>query len=241
MIDLQAIPETLVLGVGNVLFGDEGLGVHLASLLQQNYHFTIDDQTEHNATVSDHRAPHLAAIRPAHVLMHASPPRSPQPAAPCDRLPFRPRDHLHATLDIVDGGTLGPHLIPLLADYRRVLLLDTITASGAAPGEVFCFDYQQVPAPVTGRGSAHEVEMHQTLAMMRMAGDLPQITVLAVVPTIISETTFKLSPPIENAAVLMEEKALEILAGWGFRGTQVASTPVAEIARLCCREGCRAT
>ena len=191
---MQTITETLVLGVGNVLFGDEGLGVHLASLLLQNYHFTPDDQAEHTAT-----------------------------------------------LDIVDGGTLGPHLIPLLADYRRVLLLDTITASGAAPGEVFCFDYQQVPAPVTGRGSAHEVEMHQTLAMMRMAGDLPQITVLAVVPTIISETTFKLSPPIENAAVLMEEKALEILAGWGFQGTKVASTPVAEIARLCCREGCRAT
>ena len=44
--------------------------------------------------VSDHRAPPKAAIGPAHVLRYASPARSPQPAAPCDRLPFCPRDHL---------------------------------------------------------------------------------------------------------------------------------------------------
>lgn len=36
--------------------------------------------------VSDHRAPHLAAIDPAHGQKYASPSRLPQPAAPCDRL-----------------------------------------------------------------------------------------------------------------------------------------------------------
>jgi len=36
--------------------------------------------------VSDHMAPHLAAIGPAHVQKYASPSRLPQPAAPCDRL-----------------------------------------------------------------------------------------------------------------------------------------------------------
>ncbi|MDF1615561.1 HyaD/HybD family hydrogenase maturation endopeptidase [Desulfurivibrio dismutans] len=189
MTALHELPKTLVLGVGNVLFGDEGLGVHLASLLQANYRFSTDSN----------------------------------PAA----LP----------LAIVDGGTLGPHLIPLLADYRRVLLLDSITANGVAPGEVFCFDYRQVPAPLSGRGSAHEVEMHQTLAMMRLAGDIPQITVLAAVPEIISETTFQLSPEAQRAAVLMEQKALDILAQWGYQATRVAAAPIAEIAHHCCRGG----
>ena len=36
--------------------------------------------------VSDHRAPHLAAIDPAHGQKYASPSRLSQPAAPCDRL-----------------------------------------------------------------------------------------------------------------------------------------------------------
>src|SRR3989339_2097883 len=38
------------------------------------------------AGVSDHMAPHLAAIGPAHVQKYASPSRLPQPAAPCDHL-----------------------------------------------------------------------------------------------------------------------------------------------------------
>src|SRR3989339_218167 len=37
-------------------------------------------------SVSDHRAPHLAAIDPAHGQKYASSFRLPQPAAPCDRL-----------------------------------------------------------------------------------------------------------------------------------------------------------
>lgn len=185
----DTIPASLVLGVGNVLFGDEGLGVHLAALLRTNYHFTVSghDQSENTG------------------------------------------------LRIIDGGTLGPHLIPLLAEHRRVLLLDTISADNAAPGEVFCFDYQQLPAPLKGRGSAHEVEMHQTLAMMRLAGDLPRITVLAVVPTIINQTTFQLSPEVVRAAGQMEEKALEIIAAWGFTATRTGADSISEIAGRCCQ------
>lgn len=171
-----------MLGAGNVLFGDEGLGVHLASLLGHNYRFSSRHQ-----------------------------------------------------LAVVDGGTLGPHLIPLLAEQNRVLLLDTIRATGGQPGEVFCFDYQQVPTRINWQGSAHEVEMRQTLAMMRMAGDLPQITVLAAVPELISETSFKLTRPLVEAAALMEERALEILAEWEVAAEQVAALTVEEIADNCCR------
>ncbi|MFO7606034.1 MAG: malto-oligosyltrehalose trehalohydrolase [Desulfurivibrionaceae bacterium] len=39
-----------------------------------------------NFSVSDHRAPHLAAIGSAHVPRYASPSRLPQPAPPCNRL-----------------------------------------------------------------------------------------------------------------------------------------------------------
>lgn len=184
---MRVRPASLVLGVGNVLFGDEGLGVHLAALLRTNYRFIPLDQGEATG------------------------------------------------LRMVDGGTLGPHLIPLLADYRRVLLLDTISVDDAAPGEVFCFDYRQLPAPAKGRGSAHEVEMHQTLAMMRMTGDLPDITVLAAVPTIISQTTFQLSPEVIQAALRMEEKALEIIAAWGFKATRTGTEAIDEIAARCCQ------
>ena len=188
-----------MLGIGNVLFGDEGLGVHLASLLRHNYRF-------------------------------ANGPGAADPAAPGP-----------AHLAIVDGGTLGPHLIPLLAEQSQVLLLDTITSTGSKPGEVFCFDYLEMPASAKAQGSAHEVEMRQTLAMMRMAGDLPRIMVLAAVPAIISTASFELTLPIRAAAGLMEDKALEILAGWGFQGERVASLTISDIAANCCRVGDRAS
>ena len=165
------------MGAGNVLFGDEGLGVHLAALLRANYRFA---------------GPHRVAI--------------------------------------IDGGTLGPQLIPLLAERDRVLLLDTLMAAQSLPGEVFCFDYNKVPAAVNWQGSAHEVEMRQTLAMMRMAGDLPEIMVLAAVPKVISETSFTLSPPLVAAAALMEKQALQILEQWGVTAERRDNIPIAQIA-----------
>lgn len=171
-----------MLGTGNVLFGDEGLGVHLASLLRANYRLS---------------SPHQVAV--------------------------------------VDGGTLGPQLIPLLAEQNLVLLLDTIKATDSTPGEVFCFDYTQVPARINWQGSAHEVEMRQTLAMMKMAGDLPRITVLAAVPETISETTFNLTQPLLRAAALMEKKALSVLEQWEVTAERIAAVPVEQIALNCCR------
>ena len=44
--------------------------------------------------VSDHRAPHLAAISPAYVREYAAPICLPQPAAPCDRLHRGPCDRI---------------------------------------------------------------------------------------------------------------------------------------------------
>ena len=56
--------------------------------------------------VSDHGAPHLAAIGPAHVLKYASPSRLPQPAAPRDRLlQGAPRDRLQP---VCEGQSFPP-------------------------------------------------------------------------------------------------------------------------------------
>lgn len=70
--------KILILGIGNILFGDEGIGVHLSNLLKLNYSF----EGEHE-------------------------------------------------VDIVDGGTMAQHLIPIITNYDRVLILDCIDADNA--------------------------------------------------------------------------------------------------------------
>ena len=76
--------KILILGIGNILFGDEGIGVHLSNLLKLNYSF----EGEHE-------------------------------------------------VDIVDGGTMAQHLIPIITNYDRVLILDCIDADNAQIGDIY--------------------------------------------------------------------------------------------------------
>jgi len=150
--------KILVLGIGNLLFGDEGVGVHFINYIGQKYQF-----------VSEHQ------------------------------------------LDFVDGGTLAQRLIPIIVEYDRLVVVDTINASGVKAGEVYFFDFDAVPDAVNWQGSAHEVEMLQTLNMMDLVGDRPKTMIMGVVPTIIEATEFSLSQGVMDAVPLMEKTLLDYL------------------------------
>ncbi len=155
--------KILILGVGNILFGDEGIGVHLCNYLKVNYTFS---------------GPH--------------------------------------ELDFIDGGTLAQSLIPLIIDYDRVLILDTVDVQGALVGEVYQFPFEKVPNIVTWAGSAHEVEMLQTLRLIEVMGDLPPVEILGIVPYVIGEdTTFELSAELLKGAEVMERCALGFIKSLG--------------------------
>jgi len=144
--------KILVLGIGNILFGDEGIGVHLVHYLQEKYEF---------------EGPHQ--------------------------------------VDFVDGGTLAQRLIPIIVEYDKVFIFDTVDVDEAEIGDVYFFDFLDVPECVSWQGSAHEVEMLQTLEMIHMMGDLPETKIIGVVPYVIGEdTTFTITEPVLKAAKLME-------------------------------------
>ena len=173
--------KVLILGIGNILFGDEGIGVHLSNYLKVNYAFKS----------------------PTH------------------------------TLQIIDGGTLAQGLIPLITEQDFVILLDCINADNASVGDVFAFDFNAVPLNVNWQGTAHEVEMLQTLKMIEMLGDLPQIKIIATIPHILeSDTTFELSPTIQKSAITMQNEVFKILENLGFEIEKVDSRPLQEVANL---------
>lgn len=150
--------KILILGIGNLLFGDEGIGVHFIKYIGEKYSFEGEHQ-----------------------------------------------------LDIVDGGTLAQRLIPIIVEYDKVIIVDTINARGIKSGEVYFFDFDAVPDAVDWQGSAHEVEMLQTLNMMDLAGDRPETMIMGVVPTVIEATEFSLSQGVADAVPLMEKTLLEYL------------------------------
>ncbi len=168
--------KILLLGIGNLLFGDEGIGVHFINYIGQKYRFKGKN-----------------------------------------------------TLDIVDGGTLAQRLIPIMVEYDQVIIVDTINAPGVKAGELYFFDFEAVPSNVDWQGSAHEVEMLQTLYMMDLAGDRPPTMIMGIVPTVIELTQFSLSQGVSDAVPLMEKTLLEYLQTLGIEAIQRDDLTIASI------------
>lgn len=168
--------KILLLGIGNLLFGDEGVGVHFTNYIEKKYSF----KGEHELTV-------------------------------------------------VDGGTLAQRLIPIIVEYDHVVIVDTINAPGVEAGEVYFFNFNAVPDAVNWQGSAHEVEMLQTLTMMDLVGDRPETMIMGIVPTIIEFTEFSLSESVLDAIPLMEKTLLSHLNDLGIESIQKEEVPIASI------------
>ncbi|MEA3456300.1 MAG: HyaD/HybD family hydrogenase maturation endopeptidase [Campylobacterota bacterium] len=168
--------KILVLGIGNLLFGDEGIGVHFINYMREKYRF----ESEHQ-------------------------------------------------LDFVDGGTLAQRLIPIIVEYDRLIIIDTINAPKVKAGEVYFFDFEAVPDAVDWQGSAHEVEMLQTLTMMDLAGDRPETMIMGVVPTVIEVTEFSLSEAVNSAVPVMETTLLNYLETLGVTALQQCEVDIQAI------------
>jgi len=160
----EYIIKILILGIGNVLFGDEGVGAHLANLMDQKYEFISEEHS----------------------------------------------------VDVIDGGTLAQILIPIITEYDKVFLMDCVDVDDAKVGEVYCFDFDKVPDFITWEGSAHEVEMLQTLQMIEMMGDLPPVKIIGVIPYVIGEnSTFEMTQEVLDAAITMEKLIINQVKEFG--------------------------
>ncbi len=169
-----------MLGIGNIMFADEGLGVHLCKQIEKNYKFT----------------------------------------------------HSNFSLDFIDGGTLALQLSYIIAKYDRVIILDCIEADGGKIGDVFFFPYDSMPKKISWSGSAHEIEMLQTLQYMELAGDLPKTHILACIPKRIEAMSFRLSDEVIQGARVMKKTLFDFLSKEGFVYEKVADFSLQELADI---------
>ena len=283
----------LVLGIGNVIYADEGIGVHFVRALAQNYKFypkaatlnftagedfaaqnfmqnsaqvsaiqnstsqnsierdslqnfagensifeqnfatvnlnrnsTSENSAEQNSasnSTSQNSIINSAAQGSINANLVAKNPAAPSSSA--DQIRF------------IDGGTLASFLMPTMAEFDEILLVDCIDAEGAKGGEVYFFDYDAMPKQISWSGSAHEVEMLQTLQMMDLCGDLPHVKILAVVPRRIKEASFKLSSVILQSSKIMEKTALKYLSDLGFANEKIADLSAQDIADRFAKRG----
>ena len=285
--------RVLVLGIGNVIYADEGIGVHFVRALAQNYKFypktavrnfmagedfAAQNSTQNSAQVSaiqnftsqnsiernslqnfadknfiseqnfaavnlnrnstpEHSAKQNFASNSA--LQNSVINSAAQSSINADFVAVNSAAPSNSSDQIrfIDGGTLASFLMPTIAEFDEILLVDCIDADGAKSGEVYLFDYDAMPKQISWSGSAHEVEMLQTLQMMDLCGDLPHVKILAVVPRRIEEASFKLSSAILKSSKTMEKTALQYLSDLGFAHEKIADLSAQDIADRFAKRG----
>ncbi|RKV94193.1 MAG: hydrogenase maturation protease [Campylobacter sp.] len=271
--------RVLVLGIGNVIYADEGIGVHFVRALAQNYKFypkaaarnsmagedfaaqnfmqnsTEPDSLQNSAnensisgqnfaavnldrnSTSEHSAKQNSAsnftLQNSVINSTAQSSINTDFVAVNSAVPSSSADQIR----FIDGGTLASFLMPTMAEFDEILLVDCIDADGAKGGEVYFFDYDAMPKQISWSGSAHEVEMLQTLQMMDLCGDLPHVKILAVVPQRIEEASFKLSSVILESSKTMEKTALKYLSDLGFAHEKIADLSAQDIADRFAKRG----
>jgi hydrogenase maturation protein HypF len=119
-------PPVLVLGIGNILLRDEGVGVRVIEAMAGK--------------------------------------------------------DLPPEIELVDGGTAGADLIDLIADRRKVVVIDAVQAH-AEPGTLFRFTPADLVPTEVHAVSLHQVGLLESLSMARQLGVAPQeVVVFAVEP-----------------------------------------------------------
>lgn len=170
--------NVLVLGIGNVMFSDEGVGVHFTKMIEKNYNFTHDTHK----------------------------------------------------LNFIDGGTLAIALTPIIAEHDYMIVVDCISSDDGEIGDVYFFDFNDMPSCISWSGSAHEIEMLQTLQLMELGGGMPKTKILGVVPKRIEPMSFELSDEIRKSSLVMEKALLTHLKELGFGYEKVANFTVTDMA-----------
>ena len=156
----NSAPKVLVLGVGNLVMGDDGVGIRVVQQLQREYSF----------------------------------PRS---------------------VELVDGGTLGLDLLPVLEGRSHLIMVDAVE-TGKEPGTCVRLAGEELPIALETKLSPHQMGLKDLLSVARLMGQSPgEMVLIGVQPGSIqmgTEMTREVSLQVESmkGAVLKELTAFGV-------------------------------
>lgn len=85
-------------------------------------------------------------------------------------------------LDIVDGGTLGFGLMPLLQEYEHVVIANTSSDDEKKIGSIDVLSGEELIANQGIKKTANEVEITEMLQICSMANHVAKTTMISIVP-----------------------------------------------------------
>lgn len=116
--------------------------------------------------------------------------------------------------ELVDGGTWGLNLLPLVESFDRVVLLDAVQA-GTRPGTLMVLREHELPRYFAQKLSPHQIDLREVLALAELRGRLPAtLAVIGVEPERI-DLGAGLSPAVASAIDGMVDLSLDLLREFG--------------------------
>lgn len=114
---------------------------------------------------------------------------------------------------LIEGGVLGPKLMPYFQDSDAVIVIDAVDA-GAKPGSLFRFTADEMVLQSAAPVSAHELALPHVLEMTRLLGADPEVVVVACQVEDAARPRIGLSKPVHEAlaeaAALVRQEALRL-------------------------------
>jgi hydrogenase maturation protease len=114
---------------------------------------------------------------------------------------------------LLDGGTLGLDLLPRLEGVEKLLIIDALQM-GAAPGEVFRLEDEEVPRAFANKLSVHQMGLQDLLAVAELQGHLPPQLVVCGVQSESIEMSLQMSEPVTRAMEKLLAAVVAVLNEW---------------------------
>ena len=112
--------------------------------------------------------------------------------------------------DIVDGGTAGHDLIPLMKGYKKIIIVDALKANDV-PGSVYRFSPDHLDC---GKKlfSFHDFGIREILQSLRIMGENPVVEIIGIVPEDIDTLDIGISDSLRESLPQVVREVLNAAA-----------------------------
>ncbi len=119
---------------------------------------------------------------------------------------------------VMDGGTLGLDLLPMLENVTNLILVDAVE-TGGSPGTCVILRGEELPIALETKVSPHQMGLKDLLAVSELMGHSPREMVLLGVQPGSIEMDTELTAEVEAQLENLLEGVLSELKGWGVEVT----------------------